>query len=222
MVYLIVYNLVQVVLWLAVATKWVETMQEGGTGDGYPAWLAPLVLSQVLSLAEIAHVKLQLVRGGVATTSLQCLARLIIVAAWCSPTLLHRPDMTSLSQRLAATIVVAAWTVTELVRYPYYLSLALPTPPLLAQYLRYLRFTLFIIAYPTGLVGELIILTATLYHTQASLPPVLRAVPLPPPLAHFSFSVLHAIFYLLYLYGFPTLYRHMWRQRAKNLRPKKE
>ncbi|KAK2725638.1 hypothetical protein QYM36_000217, partial [Artemia franciscana] len=57
-------------------------------------------------------------------------------------------------------LILIAWTITEIIRYSFYFFALLGDTPYL---LKYLRYTLFIVLYPIGITGELIIC----YHAFA-------------------------------------------------------
>ncbi|CAA0410927.1 Protein-tyrosine phosphatase-like PTPLA [Arabidopsis suecica] len=61
------------------------------------------------------------------------------------------------------SITLVAWCIGEMIRYPHYAFTCLGRCP---NSLTYLRYTGFIVIYPTGLVGELLIMYKALPHVK--------------------------------------------------------
>ena len=82
------------------------------------------------------------------------------------------------------------------------------------------RYTFFIVAYPTGVTGELLCQLAGLQHAYKH---DLLSLHLPNTLnASFSFPLFILVTMLLYVPLFPPMYLHMFGQRKKVLGVKKE
>ena len=118
---------------------------------------------------------------------------------------------------IGVAMLLFAWTITEIVRYSFYLFTLLGGVPYI---LKWLRYTLFIILYPIGVVGEVL----TVY---ASLKPVkdqeIYSIRLP---NSFNFVLdYHLVLMCLfpvYIFYFPKLYFYMFSQRKKALSPIKK
>ena len=82
------------------------------------------------------------------------------------------------------------------------------------------RYTFFIVAYPTGVTGELLCQLAGLQHAYQR---DILSLHLPNTLnASFSFPLFILVTMLLYIPLFPPMYMHMFGQRKKVLGVKKE
>lgn len=149
-----------------------------------------LVLQLVNALAETSHSLLRLVPSPLVTTVLQFAARLLIthgisLALPYSPGNFH-PAYIGLS---------FAWAVTEVVRYSFYTTkLVKGTVP---AWLNWLRYSLFIVLYPLGLVCEATVVYLSLVVAQGN---------------YYWFLVFALA---VYVPGFLALYSYMWRQRRK-------
>ena len=123
------------------------------------------------------------------------------------------PSQTS----LGFPLLLFAWTITEIIRYSMYTFNLLSSPPYLLTWLRY---TFFIIAYPTGVSGELLCQYAGLFYAYKQ---DLLTIHLPNKLnASFSFPLFIVATMLLYIPLFPPMYLHMFGQRKKVLGKKVE
>lgn len=94
-------------------------------------------------------------------------------------------------------LCVAAWAAVEVPRYALYLcDVTRASPP---YALKWLRYSLFVVLYPAGIVGEVGCLLTAVAHV---------------PRAYSLFLCAAA---LLYLPGAPTMVGHMWAMRKKKL-----
>lgn len=131
--YLIFYNLAQFVGWSIVLAT--------GRMD-YLCWF------QSIQLIEVLHCMLGLVKSSALTTFMQILSRLIVV--WAA--LVPFPET---QQTLGFKMILWAWPIAETTRYIYY---AFNLMNLNIYLFTWLRYSLFIVLYPLGVSGELLIL----------------------------------------------------------------
>ncbi len=107
-------------------------------------------------------------------------------------------------------LCLAAWALVEVPRYSFYVLKLLGVAPLYAH--TWLRYSLFIVLYPIGIVGEF---GCLVYAFPAS---AALAVAQPNALnVVYSHQLVLGVLALLYLPGSPTMISHMWRERAKAL-----
>lgn len=132
-VYLIFYNLLQFFGWLAVLL----------TGR-----LDLLMWFQTIQLLEVVHCVIGFVKSSAIQTFMQILSRIIIV--WAA--LVPFPET---HQTIGLYMILWAWPVAETTRYIYY---ALNLMKLNLYIVTWARYTFFIVLYPLGVSGELLIL----------------------------------------------------------------
>jgi very-long-chain (3R)-3-hydroxyacyl-CoA dehydratase len=201
-VYLAVYNLLQTGGWsyilFLIVSHWLEHLADGDAAATAwnTVWL-PLVIFQNLAILEVVHVAIGLVPSKLMTTIIQVVSRVALVAAaWLSP-----EGRTS----WLFSLMVVSWCLTEVVRYGYY---ALNNPLVAGKQtphaLTVARYSMFLVLYPTGIVGELGVLFT---WAQASVA----------PLSYVIYAIM-----AVYAPGSPVMYTHMMAQRRKVLKAEKE
>ncbi|CAD5335369.1 unnamed protein product [Arabidopsis thaliana] len=107
------------------------------------------------------------------------------------------------------SITLVAWCIGEMIRYPHYAFTCLGRCP---YWLTYLRYTGFIVIYPTGLVGELLIMYKALpYVKERNLYANFFSV--------FPFSYYDFLWAVLLVYPFLwlKLYLQLFKQRKSKL-----
>lgn len=205
--YLVAYNTLQFLGWSWLLGQTVAHLAAGGSvADLYGQVATTLQIFQTGAVLEIVHAATGLVRSSVQVTLQQVFSRVYITWA-----VLHLLPPARLS--VGFLLLLLAWTVTEMIRYSLYaLQLLTTSPP---HFLTWLRYSFFIIAYPVGVTGELLVSWAGLgYASQARV----MAVELPNRLnATFSFPLVMVAIMLLYIPLFPPMYLHMFGQRRKVL-----
>jgi len=207
--YLLAYNAAQACGWAAVLARLALYVAGGSVGEPWRAFGAPgLLFWQNLAALEVCHALLGVVRAPWLTTAMQVASRLLVV------NLVQAEP--ALWQVWPLLLVGACWGCTEVVRYAWYaaklLGALLGAPSVLP--LRphtWLRYSTFLLLYPLGVLGELLLLHAALPTPLGQAAP-LAAAGVPTPVA----SLLRAAM-LAYVPGFPLLFVHMLRQRAKVL-----
>lgn len=161
-----------------------------------PQILNVLRLVQSLALFEILHVVIGFVPGSIIMTAIQVFSRLFIVwvPLFFVPIAAHPVGVAGF------WFISFAWTLTELIRYPFYaLNLFNACPCILT----WLRYTLFLILYPMGVLGEMgIVHGASLIY-----------IGWPQPWMQWIPNILISV----YPVGLFFLYSYMLRQRSKIL-----
>lgn len=132
-VYLILYNLLQLVGWSIVF---------------YTGRLDYIMIFQTIQLLEVLHCIIGFVKSSAFQTFMQILSRLIIV--WLA--LVPYPETHG---TIGHQMILWAWPIAETTRYLYY---ALNLMKLNLYIVTWARYTFFIILYPLGVSGELLIL----------------------------------------------------------------
>jgi len=209
--YLVSYNTIQFLGWSFLFYQMASHLAGGGpVSELYAATATSLQIFQTGALLEILHAGFGLVRSSVQVTVQQVWSRVYVT--WL---ILHMLPPTQLS--IGFPMLLFAWTVTEMIRYSMYAINLVSTPP---YFLTWLRYTFFIIAYPTGVSGELLCQLQGLTHAYKQ---NILSVSLPNSLnASFSFPLFILVTMLLYIPLFPPMYMHMFGQRKKVLGAKKE
>ena len=210
--YLIAYNLVSCLLWSYV---WLLIVQHLLTAPHpiqtlYSHIHRPLQLTQSLAALEIVHSLLGFVRSPVLTTAIQVFSRLFIV--W-GITHIAPPTQATLGYTLAAL----SWATVEPPRYLYYtLNLLYTTPASIPYPLTWLRYSLFMLLYPTGITGEVWCVLVALPWLARH--PHVLSVDMPNTW-NFAFSYWWGCVLMLALYvpGSPLMVQLMWNQRKKVL-----
>ena len=106
-------------------------------------------------------------------------------------------------------LLLFAWTITEIIRYSMYALNKVP------YVLRWLRYTFFIVAYPVGVSGELLVSYAGLDYAKSK---GVFSIDLPNKLNFtFNFYLIMIFVMLIYIPLFPPMYFHMFGQRKKVL-----
>lgn len=204
--YLFGYNAVQFFGWSFLLVKTALGLSKNLTNNQlYNLVEFELQFFQTLALLEVVNAAASLVRSPIITTVKQVASRVSIV--WL---VLYIVELSRHS--LGVPLILIAWSITEVVRYSFYALTILNKVPVLLQWMRY---TFFIVLYPMGALGEILIILAALPEVA-----VKKHLTLEMPNAfNFAFSywwflVLFAGFYPI---GFPSLYLYMLKQRTKIL-----
>ena len=167
-----------------------------------------LALVQTAALLEVAHAALGLVRSPLATTALQVFARLIVLVGVTRGSVDAQRDW-------GFALMAVSWSLVEVPRYAFYLLKLVPgDESVVPGWLAWLRYSLFIVLYPPGIVGEVRELLVALPGARAS--GVASALPNAYNLVYDHYSAL-CFLLLLYVPGAPTKIGHMWKQRNKEL-----
>ena len=202
--YLVAYNAVQTFGWSLVLIGAVSVLTADGGPDASPtaAWDAfgtTLTFYQNLAALEIVHAYLGMVRSGLANTAMQIFSRLVVV---------NMVSATASLQELTTPLLLVAfaWGITEVVRYSWYGWNTLGKP--LGAH-TWLRYSTFLLLYPTGVFGEVLIFLASLTP--------LAAISIPYFGWSFPSAGLIKTIMVAYVPGFPNLFFYMLGQRKKVL-----
>ncbi|XP_040296904.1 very-long-chain (3R)-3-hydroxyacyl-CoA dehydratase 2 [Bufo bufo] len=210
--YLVIYNVVMTAGWLVIAVGLVRTYLAKGTYHNlYYSIERPLKFFQTGALLEIVHCAAGIVPSSVVLTAFQVSSRVFL--AWA---VTH--SVREVQNDDSVLLFVVAWTITEIIRYSFYTFSLLNHLPYIIKWARY---SLFIVLYPMGVVGELLTIYAALPYVQRT---GLYSIRLP---NKYNFSFDYYTFLILvmvsYIPLFPQLYFHMLHQRRKvlHVEPKK-
>uniref|UniRef100_A0A1D1Z1H4 Very-long-chain (3R)-3-hydroxyacyl-CoA dehydratase n=1 Tax=Anthurium amnicola TaxID=1678845 RepID=A0A1D1Z1H4_9ARAE len=204
--YLSVYNWAVFAGWLQVLFLAVKTLRESGHGDVYAAVERPLLLAQTAAVMEILHGLVGLVRSPVSATLPQVCSRLYVTwgILWSFP---------EVRTHVLVTSLVISWSSTEIIRYSFFgMKEALGFAP---SWLLWLRYSTFLVLYPTGITSEVGLIYTALPFMKASEKYCIRM----PNKWNYSFDYFYAAIIVLGIYvpGSPHLYQYMLGQRKKAL-----
>ncbi|UPX21352.1 Very-long-chain (3R)-3-hydroxyacyl-CoA dehydratase [Ascochyta rabiei] len=190
--YLTAYNLLFAALWVSVGISAANHAPRGKfilfeAVEPRARWI------QTLTLIEVVHAAVGMVKSPVSTTATQVFTRVIQVwMIWYS-----FPASTAASR--AFMVLVLAWSVADSIRYLY---LALNLHGKAPQALIWLRYTMFYPLYPIGIGAEW-------WLMYKSIEPLGRISPVLPPVFYFLLA--------LYVPGAYTMFTYMVKQRKKIL-----
>lgn len=157
-----------------------------------------LTLAQGLALLDVVHVGMKWVKGSIKPVAIRVFIRLFIVV------LLHLMGSSPKVQLpVDGRIFIALiWSFTEIIRHWHTLSDLFGKN---REGLKWLRYSGYILFFPIGLIGELLIS----YQFLAE--------------RNFTMDMYGIILFLLTLAiiaGYPPLFKYMGKQRRRKLRPK--
>ncbi|CDF37580.1 unnamed protein product [Chondrus crispus] len=211
--YLNVYNTSQGFLWMRVLVSilWFLLLRLFRPNNSwtlqevYYIYIPYAHRGQSLAWLEVMHAAFGLAGGGVATAFVQCLGRYVVLVYVVEPiAFMHSAWVT--------TIMLFAWALADVVRYLFYIQSYLSRP---WQTVLWLRYSLFLILYPIGIVCEWLIYYFTLEYVDSQ---ELFAVRLPNAWNFaFDFGIWNRIVLLMYLYFGVFMFTHMVQQRKKKL-----
>lgn len=148
------YNLLSAAGWSYVLYQTIQSLLSNESGLKYWARIGTVITAvQSTAFLEILHSFFKIVRSPLLTTSLQVSSRLFII--WC-----YVRPANGINGHWSLYLCFASWAIIEIVRYLYYfisLSVSGETQRI-NSLLFWLRYTLFMILYPTGITGELFIM----------------------------------------------------------------
>ncbi|AGO13237.1 AaceriAFR090Wp [[Ashbya] aceris (nom. inval.)] len=192
---LALYNLFSALSWAYILANVAVVYPRIGQPRFYVATKGLVTVVQCGMLIEVFNAAAGIVKTPVFTTLAQVLSRVLVVVC----IFRYIPEAPNAASWPYITLLVA-WSVTEIVRYSYYfcnLVRSAGTP----KWLTILRYNLFWVLYPLGVMSELLILYSALPYAEARYG------------AWAKYTIVTAM--LLYIPGFPTLYLHVIAQRRK-------
>ncbi|TGZ56446.1 hypothetical protein CRM22_010163 [Opisthorchis felineus] len=206
--YLLGYNSLQLLGWSYLLYSFVTESYSSGN------WLALssnaeflLRTFQTLALVEILHACLRLVKSSPVVTALQLMSRVFVVWGIMLPLMKQ--------ETIAAPLCIVSWSLAEIVRYVYY---ALTICNSSIGFVTWLRYTAFMVLYPTGISGELIYMYEAVVFLRKN---DLYRFPMPNSFnVSFDYSWFILLVMLSYIPVAPKLYCHMLSQRRKVLKGK--
>ncbi|XP_010519217.1 PREDICTED: very-long-chain (3R)-3-hydroxyacyl-CoA dehydratase PASTICCINO 2 [Tarenaya hassleriana] len=205
-VYLTLYNWTVFFGWAQVLYLSLKTLNESGHEHVYDAVEKPLQLAQTAAVLEILHGLVGLVRSPVSATLPQIGSRLYVT--W--GILYSFPEVRS---HFLVSSLVISWSVTETIRYSFFgLKEGLGSAP---SWLLWLRYSSFLVLYPTGITSEVGLIYLALPHIKKTEKYSVRM----PNKWNFSFDSFYAAILVLGIYvpGSPHMYRYMLGQRKRAL-----
>ena len=199
--YLIAYNSAHAIGWALVlgAFLFQSISNKGFSGEGIYSTVACALsgLQLVMSLDDV-HAIVKLVQSPPLTVAMQIASRVFVVL------ILHQ--FVASRSCVGLSMILIAWCPTEVIRYTYYVLRTLgKSDSALPPQLIWLRYSSFIVLYPTGVFGELTILWSSLRQVSAD------------PFWHPLSILIYVIIFAIYPVGFYVLYTYMLSQRKKNL-----
>ncbi|PLN80445.1 PTPLA-domain-containing protein [Aspergillus taichungensis] len=154
-VYLFAYNAACALLWLSILLSIISTLSQTDTANPNPSIPVSIYTTvepwarwtQTLAVAEILHAATGLTRSPVLTTFTQVFARSVQV--WAIN--YGYPDVMARSLPVYTAMLIA-WSTADVIRYLYFvvMSAGLSIP----GWLKWLRYSLFVVLYPVGIGGE--------------------------------------------------------------------
>jgi len=209
--YLLAYNLLAAAAWSYVL--FLIGMHLAADGSIYTLY-APihraLYFAQSLAILEVLHAMLGFVPSPVATTALQVASRLMLVWGIFYPV----PESRTTLGFFLATL---SWSLVEVPRYSFYALSLVSTPSYAAKFVRY---SLFLVLYPSGISGEVLSILSALPLIQSR---KLWSYPMPNNL-NFAFDYGAFCYFILatYVPGSYIMYNYMLTQRKKQLKPSED
>ncbi len=97
-------------------------------------------------------------------------------------------------------MLIGSWSFVEIFRYAYYVFALFLTVDKIPYPLFFLRYSLFMVLYPTGITGEIFAIWNSLPRLEASNPLVYRIT---------------LVILALYVIGGPYMIMNMWGQRKR-------
>ncbi|KAL0365541.1 UNVERIFIED_CONTAM: Very-long-chain (3R)-3-hydroxyacyl-CoA dehydratase PASTICCINO 2 [Sesamum angustifolium] len=211
-IYLVLYNWIVFLGWVQVFYLAVKTLRESGHQSVYAAVEKPLILAQSAAILEILHSLAGIVRSPVSATLPQVSSRLYVT--W--GILYSFPEIRT--HFLVGSLVIS-WSITEIIRYSFFgFKEAFGFTP---SWLLWLRYSTFLLLYPSGITSEVGLIYYALPHMRESGKFSIRM----PNKWNFAFDYYYNALLILgfYVPGSPHMYGYMLGQRKKALsKPKAE
>merc|ERR1712137_138398 len=149
------------------------------------------------------------VRAPVTTTFIQVLSR-VAVTFVCM-------EIPACREGYIFSLLMLSWSTIEVVRYSFYATSLIGVQIYIHKWLRY---TLFMILYPSGVFSEIMTLYLAIPYLQQHGLFGIKDFEVFETITMWYLAVFVLIF--LYLPGFPVMFGHMLKQRSKTLSPPKK
>eukprot|EP00211_Chloroparvula_japonica_P003862 CAMPEP_0119130022 /NCGR_PEP_ID=MMETSP1310-20130426/7527_1 /TAXON_ID=464262 /ORGANISM="Genus nov. species nov., Strain RCC2339" /LENGTH=766 /DNA_ID=CAMNT_0007120489 /DNA_START=63 /DNA_END=2364 /DNA_ORIENTATION=- len=201
--YLLAYNLFSCAGWAYILYLAIAELSQGGDASTvWPLVATPLTIVQTAAILEIFHALFRIVRSPVVITTIQVMSRIVVLWGFLL-------QSTATQNHWGMLLCVISWAIVEIVRYMFYfVALIVGDASKMPFPLFFLRYSLFMVLYPTGITGEVV----CMYN---ALPELAVACPV--------FYRLTIVILALYPLGGPGMILSMWstRQRALKSRQNK-
>lgn len=189
--YLIVYNLALACGWSVLLVLYIINNCQLN-----PVTLILLNICQFAAVLEIIHAILKIVSSPVSTTIKQLSSRFFVVVLI---DFLKADQYVTVAGITGLHLIMFAWSITEIVRYSFYFFALIEKE---IKLLVFLRYTLFLVLYPMGVTGELLIIVSWMSKGGITFS---------------AEDVIFGIIFLSYFIFFPGMFIHMLKQRKKKL-----
>ncbi|XP_022773892.1 very-long-chain (3R)-3-hydroxyacyl-CoA dehydratase PASTICCINO 2A-like [Durio zibethinus] len=204
--YLSIYNWTVFIGWFQVLFLALKTLKESGHEHVYNAVEKPLLLAQSAAILEILHGVIGLVRSPVSSSLPQMGSRVYLTwgILWSFP---------EIRTHILVTSLVISWSITEIIRYSFFgMKEAFGFAP---SWHLWLRYSTFLVLYPTGISSEVGLIYFALPYIKASEKHCIRM----PNKWNFSFDYFYGAILALGIYvpGSPHMYSYMLGQRKRAL-----
>ncbi|KAG2568396.1 hypothetical protein PVAP13_7NG316248 [Panicum virgatum] len=195
-IYLAVYNWIVFAGWAQVLYYAILALWSSGHEAVYSAVERPLQFAQTAAIMEILHGLVGLVRSPVSATLPQ-------IGSSFPETRFH----------ILVTTLVISWSITEIIRYSFFgMKEALGFTP---SWLLWLRYSTFMVLYPTGISSEVGLIWIALPYIKTSEKYCFRL----PNRWNFSYDYYFTsiLALMIYIPGSPHMFTYMLSQRKKAL-----
>ncbi|CAH0478146.1 unnamed protein product [Peronospora belbahrii] len=205
--YLVIFNAASCAGWAYVLYLTVTTVLKtyGDDQVAQNTWDVvsfPLKVVQTMAVMEIVHAALGFVRSPLGSTLMQVSSRLWLV--WIINVLCPVSRY-----QFGFPLMVTSWGLVEVPRYSFY---ALNLYNAVPNVLFFLRYHLFMLLYPSGVLGEVLCMVSSLSFLSTGV----YAIQLPNT-HNVSVSLYVVVLFVLIVYipGLPVMYGHMLTQRNR-------
>ncbi|CAN8253774.1 unnamed protein product [Cochlearia groenlandica] len=155
--YLFAYNTLQASAWTISLMRILESYLSKKTINGAYSSAGYLIsVMQSASVLEVFHGAIGIVPSGLLSPLMQWCGRAHFILAIVG-------QIKEVQDSPWLTITLLAWCLAEVIRYPHYALACFDKCP---YWLTYLRYTVFIMLFPTGLVGEMMIMYKALPYIK--------------------------------------------------------
>ncbi|KAJ4725882.1 Very-long-chain (3R)-3-hydroxyacyl-CoA dehydratase [Melia azedarach] len=201
--YFFTYNSLQAFGWTVAFFRLLSNFLLTKSNTGAYASAGELICwLQTFAFLEVVHGAIGIVPTGLLLPLMQWVGRTLIFVS-----IARKID--EVQELPSVFITYFAWCLTEVIRYPFYALNSIGPCPF---WITYLRYTIFIVLYPTGLAAEMwLIYQALPYIKEKNLYGDFFSV-LP-----FSFDNFLKVLLVLYPFLWLKLYLHMIKQRVSKL-----
>lgn len=195
--YLVGYNVACAVGWAYVLYLTLVKLQTHGSNKKEALWASigePLTIVQSAAFLEVVHALIGLVSSPVLTVAMQVSSRLLLV--WC-----YSRVYVSSQHDWSMYLMVISWSLVEVPRYLFYVFAQFKSVEM-PYGLFWLRYSLFMILYPTGISGEVLQMYAGI--SSKACPEI--------------WIRLTYLVYAIYFAGSPYMILNMWGNRVRSFK----